>query len=41
MNEFLRQLTIELGGHSVFKHGEGYQNIINLFIKLIKSFNTG
>lgn len=39
-DEFLKQLTIELGGHSVFQHGEGYQNIINLFIKLIKSFNT-
>lgn len=39
-DEFLKQLTIELGGHSVFQHGEGYQNIINLFIKLIKSFNS-
>lgn len=38
-DEFIKQLNIELGGYSIFKQGEGYQNIINLFIKLIKFFN--
>jgi len=37
--EFLKQLTIELDGYSIFKQGEGYQNILNLFLKLRKSFS--
>lgn len=36
--EFLKQLTIDIGEYSIFRQGEGYQNIINLFLKLIKSF---
>lgn len=37
--EFLYQLTLDFGDHSITKQGEGYQNILNLLIRLLKFFS--
>jgi predicted ATP-dependent endonuclease of OLD family len=37
--EFLYQLTLDFGDHSITKQGEGYQNILNLLIRLLKLFS--
>lgn len=37
--EFLYQLNLDLGNQSITKQGEGYQNILNLLIRLLKFFS--
>ena len=37
--EFLYQLTLDFGDHPITKQGEGYQNILNLLIRLLKFFS--
>jgi predicted ATP-dependent endonuclease of OLD family len=37
-NEFLKHITINYGDQSILNNGDGYQNLINLFLRLLKSY---
>lgn len=37
-NDFLKNITINLGDQSILNNGDGYQNLTNLFLRLLKLY---